>query len=99
MQSLIHAFKGVPAEVNTNNLAFLKQCAANTASWWFNSFAFPTVETVFIHCTVRICNPEHENCACNQAGRRRRRDAAGDAEGELVAGPVQVVQPMWPVRG
>jgi len=97
--TLIDNFLGVPAEVNTNNLAFLKQCAANTASWWFNSFAFPTVETVFIHCTVRICNPEHENCACNQAGRRRRRDAAGDAEGELVAGPVQVVQPMWPVRG
>jgi len=70
---LIDNFAGTPAEMNSNNLGITQNCKNDVSSWWMNSFGFPRHDSVYMHCTVRICNPDHNTCTCGANTVRRRR--------------------------
>ena len=71
---LIDNFAGTPAEMNSNNLGITQNCKNDVSSWWMNSFGFPRHDSVYMHCTVRICNPDHNTCTCGANTVRRRRE-------------------------
>merc|ERR1712003_13554 len=80
---LIDNFAGTPTELKYNNLGITQNCKNDVSTWWMNTFGFPRHDSVYLHCTVRICNPDHNDCTCGVNTVRRRKDTSEPDVGQI----------------